>query len=68
MDFKSLSVKVPEYVYNYNFEKQVEIYNYLQNLNENQMQAYKIAYEHLGSSFNIYKSNGFMEWKIKNIK
>ena len=28
-------------------------------------QAYLIAYNHLGSSFNIYKSNGFKEWKGK---
>jgi hypothetical protein len=33
--------------------------------NETQKKAYLIAFHHLGSSFNIYKSNGFKEWKAK---
>jgi hypothetical protein len=39
---------------------------YLSNLNEHQKIAYSIALQHLGSSFNIYRSNGFKEWKQKN--
>ena len=32
-------------------------------MDEINRKAYKIAYEHLKSSFNIVKSNGFKEWK-----
>jgi hypothetical protein len=36
--------------------------------NEQQKKAYVIAYDHLGSSFNIYKSNGFKEWNTSQSK
>ena len=39
-----------------------EIYNYLSQLDEHNKQAYLIAYNHLGTSFNILKSNGYKEW------
>ena len=42
---------------------QREIYEYLQNMDESDKKAYLIAMNHLGSSFNIYRSNGFKEWK-----
>jgi hypothetical protein len=64
--FNSLNIQIPDQVYNYTLEIQEEIYNYLSNLNEHQKIAYSIALEHLGSSFNIYRSNGFKEWKQKN--
>ena len=48
---------------NYSIEKQREIYEYLQNMDEIDKKAYLIAMNHLGSSFNIYRSNGFKEWK-----
>jgi hypothetical protein len=44
---------------------QKDIYDYISQLDEYQKKAYLIAYNHLGSSFNIYKSNGFKEWKNK---
>jgi competence protein ComGC len=40
-----------------------EINEYLDNLNDLQIKAYNIALNHLGSSFNILKSNGFIDWK-----
>jgi hypothetical protein len=37
-------------------------------MNESQKKAYLIAKDHLGSSFNILKSNGFSEWKNIHLK
>jgi hypothetical protein len=44
-------------------EKEKEILNYISQLDENSKKAYLIAKDHLGSSFNILKSNGYKEWK-----
>jgi len=49
-------------------EKEKEILTYISQLDENSKKAYLIAKDHLGSSFNILKSNGYKEWKNKNIK
>lgn len=35
---------------------------YLESLNSQENQALKIAIDHLGSSFNISKSIGFIKW------
>jgi len=44
-----------------------EINEYLEQLDEKEKLACKIAMEHLGTSFNILRSNGYSEWK-KNKK
>ena len=62
-DFSQLDIKIPEQVHTYSKERQKEIFEYLQNMNEIDKKAYIIALDHLGSSFNIYRSNGFKEWK-----
>jgi hypothetical protein len=49
----------------YDKEDHVKIKDYIFQLNKIQKKALIIAYQHLGSSFNIVKSNGFKEW-IKN--
>ncbi len=36
---------------------------YVKQLNEKEKMALKIAKEHLGSSFNLEKSIGFIQWK-----
>jgi hypothetical protein len=41
------------------------ILEYLAQLNEKEQLAYTIAKDHLGTSFNILKSIGYMEWKKK---
>jgi len=46
-------------------EKEVD--EYLNQLDLKEKIACKIAMEHLGTSFNIVRSNGFSEWK-KNKK
>lgn len=60
-----LDIPVPEIVYSYDISKQQEIYDYLSSLNHLQKKSYLIAKTHLGTSFNIFKSNGFKEWKNK---
>lgn len=42
------------------------IQKYLDSLTDIEKQAYEIAKEHLGSSFNITKSIGFLKWIKKN--
>ena len=44
------------------------IEQYLASLSPKEKQAYEIAKEHLGSLFDITKSNGFLAWKAKNGK
>lgn len=39
---------------------------YLNSLNEKEKKAYEIAKQHLGCSFQIYKSNAFIKWCKKN--
>lgn len=49
----------------YDKETQELIYEYLSQFDEFQKKAYFIAKEHLGSSFHLLKSNGYLEWKKK---
>jgi hypothetical protein len=66
IDFNTLNIEIPKLVFTYSIEIQKEIYEYLKNMNELELKAYLIAKKQLGSSFNIYKSNGFKEWKKNN--
>lgn len=63
IDFNSLNLKFSNLIKTYPIETQREIYEYLKNLDDINKQAYNIAYEHLGTSFNIARSNGFKLWK-----
>lgn len=45
---------------------QKDINNYIKSLSEIELKAYEIAKEHLGSSFDITKSIGFLNWIKKN--
>ena len=67
-NFTNLKLPIHENIYTYTMDKQKEIYNYLSQLDDQQKKAYIIAYNHLGSSFNVCKSNGFKYWKIENDK
>jgi hypothetical protein len=64
-DFKSLNLKAPELVLAMSRERQLEVFEYLKQLDKLQRESYSIAIEHLDTSFNIHKSNGFKEWKMK---
>jgi len=61
------NIELPSNFYNYSQETQTLIIEYLNNLNYIELNAYTIAKEHLGSSFNITKSNGYCDW-FKNRK
>ena len=65
INFELLNLQIPNIIKIYSNEKQSEIFNYLQQMDEHNRKAYIIAQNHLGSSFNIYKSNGYKEWKNK---
>lgn len=47
---------------------QMNIINYLNHLNPIEVRAYGIAKSHLGSSFDLLRSNGFNDWLKKNKK
>ena len=66
IDFSDIGIQIPETVYCVPLEEQRELYNYLNQMNNIQKKAYLIAFNHLGTSFNIFKSNGYKEWKNKN--
>lgn len=44
---------------------QAKVAEYIAQLNDKEKIAYNIAKDHLGTSFSIVKSIGFMEWSIK---
>jgi len=62
IDFQILNLPVSNLVLNLPYKQQLEIFEYLKQLDEHKRKSYLIAYEHLGTSFNIYKSNGYKEW------
>jgi hypothetical protein len=45
---------------NYDLENLVQ--QYIASFTEKELKAYEIAREHLGTSFQIEKSNGFIQW------
>ena len=64
-DFNQVKVKIPDTVKMLPNEKQREIFDYLTELDDTNKKAYEIAVDHLGSSFDICRSNGFKEWVSK---
>jgi len=42
-----------------------ELNDFLQSLNDKQKIAFDIAKKQLGTSFDIYRCNGFIDWKKK---
>ena len=46
-------------------KRKEKVDEYVMSLNELEKKAYLIAKEHLGSSFNISRSNGYPEWNKK---
>lgn len=63
MNFESLKLSVSESIKLCSEEQQKEIYQYLNEMTEHERVAYEIAFNHLGTSFNVYRSNGFIHWK-----
>ena len=63
IQFEALNLPIPLIIQSYTVEKQSEILQYLSEMHEKERIGYKIAFEHLGTSFDIYRSNGFINWK-----
>ena len=61
--FTDSDLPIPIMVYNLAHQKQDEIGNYIKTMDERDKKAYRIAFNHLGTSFNICKSNGYKDWK-----
>jgi|TARA_B110000037_G_scaffold78172_1_gene93351 hypothetical protein len=49
-------------------ENKVIIQEYIDQMDDKEKVAYKIAIEYLGSSFNLEKSIGFQKWLKKKAK
>ncbi len=62
IDFTSLNMKISDLLKTYPMEQQKNIFEYLSEMDEQKRKAYDIAYCHLGTSFNIARSNGFKHW------
>jgi hypothetical protein len=65
VNFDLLNMKISETIKRYSIEQQREIFEYLNEMDQHNRKAYDIAYSHLGTSFNIARSNGFKEWKAE---
>ena len=65
--FDSLNMKISELLKTYPIEQQKNIFEYLNEMDDHHRKAYDIAYCHLGTSFNIARSNGFKEWLAKKL-
>ena len=63
INFDSLQLPVSESIKLYSQEQQKEICQYLSEMTDQEKTAYRIALDHLGTSFNVYRSNGFIDWK-----
>ncbi len=61
-----LGLELPDNFENYDENTQQLIVNYLKHLDKIERQAYTIGKKHLGSSFNVVKSNGFIDWQKNN--
>jgi len=56
------NLSLPPYFETYSIELKASIILYLEQLDTIEQKAYTIAMEHLGTSFNVVKSNGFNNW------
>jgi hypothetical protein len=61
-----LGLELPQQFKNYDETTQTLIINYLKHLDSIERKAYTIGKAHLGSSFNVIKSNGFIDWNKNN--
>jgi len=61
-----LKLELPNSFEKYDILIQENIIKYLKHLDPIEKQAYTIGIHHLGSSFNVVKSNGYIEWTKNN--
>ena len=60
-----LGLKLPDNFEKYDVNIRTNIVEYLSQLDVIDKKAYQIAQDHLGSSFNVVKSNGYCDWNKK---
>ena len=58
----TIGITLPDNFDTYDPDLKASIMQYLGQLDIIEKKAYKIAKEHLGSSFNLVKSNGYCDW------
>lgn len=68
INFERLHLNITPFIKSYSIDLQREIYEYLSGLDEINRKGYEIAYDHLGTSFNISRSNGFKQWLSQKSK
>jgi hypothetical protein len=61
-----IGLELPDHFENYDETTQQSIIQYLKQLEPIERKAYSIGKQHLGSSFNVVKSNGYNNWKKKS--
>ncbi len=61
-----IGLQLPVTFEKYSLEVQELVINYIKSLDKIERQAYTIGKSHLGSSFNVLKSNGFVDWAKNN--
>jgi len=60
--------KLPNNFESLPLETQINIRDYLDQLNPIEIKAYNIAKQHLKTSFNLLRSNGYNDWLKSNEK
>jgi hypothetical protein len=61
-----IGIELPNNFESYDSLTKEAVIKYLKHLNPIEKKAYTIGKEHLGSSFNLLKSNGYIDWKKTN--
>ncbi len=60
-----IGLELPIAFEKYDLSTQESLIKYLKHLDDIEKKAYTIGKQHLGTSFNILKSNGYNDWKKK---
>lgn len=61
----NVAVELPDNFHLYDSKTQQLVLKYLASLDKLEQLAYTIGKEHLGTSFNVLKSNGYNSWLKK---
>jgi hypothetical protein len=61
-----IGLELPNSFEKYDDDTKESIIKYLKHLDAIERKAYTIGKSHLGSSFNVIKSNGYNDWKKNN--
>jgi len=62
-----IGIELPNNFETYDDSVKESVVKYLKQLNRIEKQAYTIGKSHLGTSFNVLKSNGYNDW-LKKMK